>query len=51
MGFHNPNYDIVLATIHVPLKNVSQMITTELLDRKLADLVLFRAWEKIFVLQ
>ena len=42
MAFHTPNYDVLLATIHVALKDVSSMITKDLITRKLEDLVLFQ---------
>tara|TARA_Y100000591_G_C21818983_1_gene692484 strand:+ start:66 stop:1073 length:1008 start_codon:yes stop_codon:yes gene_type:complete len=35
MAFHTPTLNIVLATIHVPLKDVPSMITTERLQVKL----------------
>ena len=42
MGFHTSKYDVVLATIHVPLKDVSSLITKELLKKKIHHLIDFQ---------
>ena len=42
MGFHTPSYDVVLATIHIPLKDVSSVLTKELLTNKINHAVKFQ---------
>ena len=41
MAFHTPTLNIVLATIHVPLKDVSSLITPSLLQRKVDHAIEF----------
>ncbi len=41
MAFHTSRLNVVLATIHVPLKEVSQLITADMLQRKIEHAIGF----------